>query len=539
MTAFTYPWRFDSRRSAVHATGGMVATSHPLAAQAGVHVLQHGGTAADAAVTTAAVLGVVEPNMTGIGGDAFFLAQFDGDYAGYNGSGGAPAAADLETYRERSDATEDGAPAVPETGGLPVTVPGALDAWQALLNRYGDWTLADCLDHAIPYARDGFPVSEYVAHQWAQAVPKLRAAGSGADAFLPDGAPGPGDRFANPALADTYETLAAEGISSFYGGDVGGRVVETVREAGGLLTRDDLAAHAGEWTDPVSTTYRGMEVLEHPPNGQGAVALEALNVAEQFDLGADLTDPERLHRLIEAVKLGFADGHAYVSDPDRVDVPVDAMTAKDYAADRAGEVGDRAGTYPPRARAWSEDTVYLTAVDGDGNAVSFINSIFANFGSGLAAGGFALQNRGRSFSLDPEHANVIEPGKRPYHTIIPAMLREDGEFRASWGVMGGPMQPQGHLQVAAAMVDADLNPQAALDAPRFRYLDGRRVALETSRLPEATVDALRDRGHEVLDEDAYFESGGHWGGGQVIYRCPDGTLVGGSDPRKDGQAVGF
>ena len=543
---FTYPWQFGSRRSAVMATNGMVATSQPLAARSGLGILEEGGTAADAAVATAAVLNVVEPHMTGIGGDAFALTHFDGTVGALNGSGGAPAAADLEDYRERTDAeTVDGDPAMPADGGLPVTVPGALDAWDRLLDRYGNFGLADVLQPAIRYAREGFPVTEVVARLWAAEVDRLRRFDGSAETFLPTGeAPAPGDRFRNPAFADTLELIAEEGAGVLYGGEVGEAVVEAIRTAGGKLALADLEDHAGEWTEPISTTYRGVEVLEHPPNGQGIVALEALNLAERFDLDPDPTDPERLHRLVEATKLAFADGYEHVADPSMVDVPAETMLDDSYAAERAAEIGAEAGTYqpaaasrPPGARE-GDDTVYLSVVDGDGNAVSFINSLYMGFGSAVTARGFALQNRGHSFSLDPDHANALAPGKRPFHTIIPAMLREDGEFRASWGVMGGSMQPQGHLQVVAAMVDSGYNPQAALDAPRYRWLDGNRVALETGRLPEATVEDLRRRGHEVVAEDEYRAQGGHWGGGQVIYRGEDGTLVGGSDPRKDGLAIG-
>lgn len=544
---FEYPWRFSSRRSAVMATNGMVATSHPLAARAGLRMLEDGGTAADAAVATAAVLNVVEPHMTGIGGDMFALTHFDGAVEALNGSGGAPAAADLDDYRERTDAeTEAGDPAMPADGGLPVTVPGALDGWARLLDRHGNFELGEVLQPATGYAREGYPVTEVVAGIWAHAADRVRRFDASAETFLPGGeAPDPGDRFRNPTFADTLELVAEEGPDVLYGGEVGEDVVDAVREAGGTLALSDLVEHEGEWTEPISTTYRGVEVLEHPPNGQGIVALEALNVAEQFDLPADPQEPERLHHLLEATKLAFADGHEYVSDPATVDVPVETMTSKAYAEERAAEVGPEASTYPPAAAGRppgtreGDDTVYLTAVDGDGNAVSFINSIYMPFGSAVSARGFALQNRGHSFSLDPDHANALAPGKRPFHTIIPAMLREDGEFRASWGVMGGSMQPQGHLQVAAAMVDSGYNPQAALDAPRFRWLEGNRTAFETGRLPEATVADLRRRGHDVVPEDVYLDTGGHFGGGQFIYRTEDGRLIGGSDPRKDGAAVGF
>ena len=536
---FRYPWTFDGRRSATMATDGMVATSQPLAAQAGLGVLAEGGNAADAAIATAAVLNVVEPHMTGIGGDAFALTHFDGEFSALNGSGAAPAEADLEAYRERTTAeTPDGDPTMPADGGIPVTVPGALDAWQRLLDRYGTRQLGELLQPAIRYAREGFAVTETVASQWQRRAARLEQFERSAATFLPDGEPPTiGQRFRNPDFADTLGRIAKEGIEVFYGGEIGGAVVDTVRSNGGTLSMADLEAHEGEWTDPISTTYRGVEILEHPPNGQGAIALEALNIAEQFDLDEDPRDPDRLHRLIEATKLGFVDGYRYLSDPDVVDIPLDRMLSKDYASDRAGEIGGGAATYEPKAG--GDDTVYLTVVDGDGNAVSFINSLYMGFGSALTAKGFAIQNRGHSFSLDPGHANALEPGKRPFHTIIPAMLREDGAFRASWGVMGGSMQPQGHLQVMAALVDSGLNPQAALDTPRFRWLEGRRVAIESNRLPAATVDDLSDRGHELELEPGYLEDGGHFGGGQFIYRDDDGILIGGSDPRRDGQAVGL
>ncbi|MFB6361372.1 MAG: gamma-glutamyltransferase [Halobacteriales archaeon] len=537
---FSYPWRFEGRRSAAMGTGGMVATSQPLAARAGLRALEDGGTAADAAVTAAAVLNVVEPHMTGIGGDMFALVHRDGDIIGLNGSGGAPAAADPETYSERTNETdESGSPTVPASGGLPITVPGALDGWKRLLGRFGAFDLAEALQPAIRYARDGFPVTELVARQWARSADRLREHEAAAETFLPDGsAPNPGDRFANPAFADTLEALAAEGSGLFYGGRLGEAVVEAAQAAGGSLTLTDLESHAGEWTEPIATSYHGVEVLEHPPNGQGTVALEALNIAETFDLGPDPTDPDRLHRLIEAIKLAFADGYAHITDPDFEDIPLSRMLGEAYARDRAGEIGPEAATYATKAGK-GHDTAYLTVVDGDGMAVSFINSLYMSFGSGVATEGFALQNRGHSFSLDPDHANVLAPGKRPFHTIIPAMLRMDGEFRASWGVMGGSMQPQGHLQVIAALVDSRLNPQAALDAPRFRWLDRQRVALETGRLPASTVETLRERGHEVIAEPAFTDRGGHFGGGQFIYREPDGRLIGGSDPRRDGLAIGY
>jgi gamma-glutamyltranspeptidase / glutathione hydrolase len=537
---FTYPWGFNSRRSAPMATNGMVATSHPLAARTGVSILEKGGTAADAAVATAAVLNVVEPHMTGIGGDMFALTQFDERYEALNGSGRAPEEADIETYRDRTNSVgDDGEPAMPEDGGMPVTTPGALDGWKTLVDRYGTFELAELLAPAAEYAREGFPVTEYISRQWSNSADRIEQFEASAETFLTNGeAPTPGQRFSNPAFAESLETIAEEGIDSLYGGEIGEAIVETVRDHGGTLSLSDLEAHESEWTEPISTEYEGVEVLEHPPNGQGIVALEALNIAEEFDLAADVGNEERLHTLIEAIKIAFADGHAHVTDPEFSEIPTETMLSKGYAAERATEIGPEAGEYGARAGEHA-NTVYLTAVDGDGNAVSFINSVYMGFGSALTAGGFALQNRGHSFSLDPGHANALEAGKRPFHTIIPAMLREEGEFRASWGVMGGSMQPQGHLQVVANLVDSGLNPQTALDAPRFRFMEGKRVALETNRLTKETVSGLLDRGHDLIDEDTFLGEGGHFGGGQFVYREPDGTLIGGSDPRRDGQAIGF
>jgi gamma-glutamyltranspeptidase/glutathione hydrolase len=536
---FDYPWQFTGRRSAVMAPNGMVATSHPLASRTGTQILENGGTAADAAVATAAVLNVVEPHMTGIGGDMFALTQFDGEYRALNGSGRAPAAADLETYRERTDAEKAGEPVMPTEGGLPVTVPGALDGWVTLLEKYGNFDLADVLRPAIGYAEGGVPVSEYVSRQWAHATERIAEFDASSKTFL-DGTrpPAPGERFANPTFAETLERLARDGPESFYGGEIGEAIVEAVRDHGGALSLSDLESHKSTWEEPISTEYGGIEVLEHPPNGQGIIALEALNLAEELGIDPDPENEARLHRLIEATKLAFADGYHHVSDPAHIEIPTETMLSPEYASERAGEIGEQARTYDARADEHA-NTVYLSVVDPDGNAVSFINSIYMSFGSGLTAGGFALQNRGHSFRLDTDHANAIAPEKRPFHTIIPAMLREDGEFRASWGVMGGSMQPQGHLQVVANMVDSGLNPQAALDAPRFRWLDRNRVALETERIPDEVVEGLCERGHEIVEEDGFFADGGHWGGGQFIYRTDEGTLIGGSDPRRDGQAIGF
>lgn len=539
-SAFEYPWQFISRRSAVMARNGMVATSHPLAAQTGVRILLKGGNAADAAVAVAAELSFVEPHMTTIGGDMIALTHFDGEYKALNGSGFAPKAADIETYRERSDESEDGEPIVPSEGGLSVTVPGAVDGLYRLAERYGTLEFAELLGPAIDHARQGVPVTEYIASQWESAAPRVSEFDALAETFLIDGeSPPPEYVFDNPDLADSLERIAEEGIETFYGGELGEEIVETVQEHGGFLELSDLEEYESEWRDPISTEYRGIEVLEHPPNTIGVVALEALNVLENFDLPEEPTDPERLHRMIEAVKIGFADAEEHLADPDAEQIPLETKLSSEYASERAEEIGSEVGEYEARAGEAS-DTVYLTVVDGDGNAVSLMKSGYQPFASGLVVGGFTLQNHASEFNLDPDDVNALEPGKRPFHTLIPAMLAEDGEFRASFGVMGGSIMPQGQLQVVSNLIDSGLNPQAALDVPRFRYEKGQTVALETTRIPDEVVEELRERGHDVLTEEEYFvPDSDHFGGGQLIYRTEDGTLIGGSEPRRDGLSIGF
>jgi gamma-glutamyltranspeptidase/glutathione hydrolase len=538
--SFEYPWQFIGRRSAVMTNGGMVATSHPLAAQTGLQVLREGGNAVDAAVATAVSLNLVEPHMTSIGGDMTALVHFDGEFTGLNASGHAPEGAVVGTYRELTNESEDGDPVVPTEGALSVTVPGALDGLYRLTERYGSREFGELLEPTIDRARRGVPVSEYVAAQWETAAPRVERFDSFRETFLVDGeSPPPESVFENPAFADSLERIAREGIETFYGGELGEEIVETVQEHGGLLELPDLEAHESEWVDPIGATYEGMELLELPPNTVGPVALEALNIVENFDLSKEPTDPERFHRLIEAVKIAYTDAHAHLGDPETEQVPLETKLSSTYASDRADEIGHEVGDHEPRAGR-EADTVYLTVVDGDGNAVSLLKSGYKPFGSGLVVGGFTLQNHAASFDLEPDHPNAIEPGKRPFHTLIPAMLCEDGEFRASFGVMGGRMMPQGHLQLVTALLDSGLNPQAAIDVPRFRFVEGHEVALETSRLPDETVEELRERGHEVLAEGEYFvPDSDHFGGAQFVWRNEDGTLIGGSEPRRDGQAIGF
>lgn len=528
---------FHSRRSVVMADRGMVATSQPLAAQAGLRVLQEGGNAVDAAVATAAVLNVVEPMSTGIGGDAFALVYLarEGQVRALNASGRAPAAA----TREQLVALCEGR--LPEIGALTVTVPGTVDGWATLLEEHGTCSLADLLAPAIHYAEQGFPVSEIIAQGWAQSSDKLRRDPGAAATYLIDGrAPRRGQVFRQPDLGRTLREIAAGGREAFYRGPLAERMAAYVQEKGGLLTADDLAGHTSTWETPIEVEYRGHRLLECPPNGQGLIALQALGILAGYDLpslrwGFDDT----LHLQIEALKLAFADCRRYVADPAHVPVPVEGLLSSSYLAGRRELIDLRqAGAgYPPGLPGAHADTVYLTVVDAQRNAVSFINSLYHGFGSGLTAPGTGvmLQNRGALFCLDPDHPNCAAPGKRPYHTIIPALLFRGEQLVLSFGVMGGFMQPQGHVQVLCNLLDFGMDVQQALDAPRFRVLEGSAVAFEAGLSHMARL-GLEKRGHAVKTN----AHPGTMGGGQIIRIDPEtGVLHGGSDPRKDGCAVGY
>jgi gamma-glutamyltranspeptidase/glutathione hydrolase len=528
-----------SARSMVLARRGMVCTSQPLASFAGAEMLRAGGNAVDAAVCAAAVLGVVEPFMTGIGGDCFMLIWRAADQRlyGLNGSGRAPRAATQAAITER------GHTAMPMHGMLPVTVPGAVDAWCEALARFGSRTLAQVLAPAIDYAEHGFPVSEIIAFQWGYAAGLLQQP-EALRTFTIDGrAPRLGEIVRLPGLARSLDALAAGGRDVVYRGEIAAAIAACSRAYGGLLDAEDLAAHTSTWVEPIGTDYRGLRVCELPPNGQGLAALLALNILECFDLGP-LAEPraDAVHLQIEAVKLAYADRNRYIADPEQAAVPVGWLLSKDYAQGRAALI------HPERARKaaapgvlpLSSDTIYLTTADAAGNVVSLINSLFFAFGSAMVAGdtGIALQNRGYGFSLDPAHPNCIAPTKRPFHTIIPAMLLREGRPVVSFGVMGGDMQAQGHVQVVSALVDAGCNIQEAIDHPRFNYLGTDRVALER-RLHQSVGAELARRGHVVEDEMAAMLHGG-FGGAQGIAIDPaTGAFWGGSDPRKDGCAVGF
>ena len=521
-------------RSPVLARNGMVATSQPLASAAGLRVLRDGGNAVDAAVAAAAVLNVVEPMMCGIGGDLFALyyEAATGDLHGLNATGRAGSRASAEELRGR------GLERMPGSGPLAVTVPGALDGWEELVSRFGTRPLGGLLAPAIAYAEDGFPVSEIIAAQWKSAEAKLRRHPAAAANYLVDGerAPAHGEVFRSPDLARTFRRIAEEGPEVFYRGEIADRIHDFLEAEGGFVTREDLAAHDSEWVEPISATFRGVEVFQVPPNSQGFVALEMLNLLEGFDLAAlGHNSAAYLHRLIEAKKLAFADRDAYLADPEHMRAPLETLLSKEYAEARRGEIsGDRAAREVAPGLTDDGDTIYLTVVDEDRNAISLIYSLFGSFGSGLVVPGtgIALQNRGTGYSLEPGHPNELAPGKRALHTNMPGMAFRDGRPWITYGVMGGDMQPQGHTQVLLNRIEFGMHVQKAGEMPRFRHgADG--VGLE-SGIGSDTRQALLRMGHGVKTRF------GAYGGYQAIeIDWENGVLLGGSDPRKDGAAVGY
>jgi gamma-glutamyltranspeptidase / glutathione hydrolase len=535
-------------RSPVLARNGVIATSQPLASAAGLQVMQEGGNAIDAAVTAAAVLAVVEPTMTGIGGDVFAIV-YDAktkQLRGLNSSGRAGTKADADMLVAKGNKT------MPGRGPYPVTVPGALAGWVELLEKHGTISLERALAPAIRYARDGYPVSEIIAEQWQAAEKKLSQDPAAAAVFLPNGhAPKPGDVFRNPDLARTLEQVARGGRDVFYKGAIANAIADDMQARGGFITAADLAAHKADWVEPIGTNYRGYDVYEMPPNTQGFVALEMLNLLEGYDIRSlGHNTAEYLHLLVEAKRIGFADRAAYLADPDHVPPHVlKAMISKDYAAKRRKEIDllKAAAEYKPGTFASGTaspdaffdgrdlgDTVYLAAADGKGNAISFINSLFDTFGAGIVVPGtgIALHNRGAGFTLEQGHPNRLAPGKRPFHTLVPAFLMKDGKPLMPFGVMGGDNQAQAHVQVVVNMVDFGMNVQDAGDAARVRH-GGDGIAAE-SGIVEAVRAALVKRGHKVRD------GRGAMGGYQAVFIDPKtGVLMGGSDPRKDGLAIGW
>lgn len=533
---------FASHRSPVFGRGGMVATSQPLAGAAGLQILAGGGTAADAAVAIAAALNVTEPTSTGIGGDMFaqYFEARTQQITALNGSGRSPAALSLERLK-REGLTE-----LPPFHAYTVTVPGACAGWCDLLARHGRKSLAEVLAPAIRLAEEGFPVAPITAHFWGRAAERqLKTAINGSEMTLEGRGPRAGELFRNPGLARTLARVAEGGKKAFYEGEIAAAVVAVLEQAGGCMTLEDLAAHESTWQPPINVSYRGYRLHECPPNGQGLAALLALNLLEGFDLaGLGPLSAQRLHLEIEALRLAFADARWYVSDPDFSDLPLSELLSKAYADERRRLIDPQRATLDQKqgAPVASSDTVYFSVVDKFGNACSFINSNYMGFGTGIVphGWGFSLQNRGHNFSVEPGHPNMLAPRKRPYHTIIPAMAtrESDGSLYACFGVMGGFMQPQGHVQVFTRLVDNGLDPQSALDAPRFCIADGTAgggVGLEEGIPDDALADLVR-RGHPVERVTGWERA--LFGRGQVILRDPgSGVLAGGSDPRADGCAL--
>ena len=525
-------------RSPVHAAGGMAATSHPLATAAAIDVLRSGGNAMDAAVAASAVQGVVEPQSTGIGGDCFVLyAPQDGDggsgdIIAYNGSGRAPGKATLDWF------TDHGVTEITEHSPHAVTVPGAVDAWCRLLDDHGTRSIAEVLQYAIHYAREGYPVHDRIAVDWKRCEEVLGQDPSAKRIYLPGGeSPKAGSLHRMTELAGTLEVIAAEGRHGFYRGAVAEDIVGHLQGQGGAHTLDDFINAQGEYVTPIKTVYRGHEVYQCPPNGQGVIALLMLNILD--DLGPDKLDPlspERLHLLIEAGRLAYAERDALIGDPAQVDVPVDELLSDGHAAQLRDKIDhDKATVGLPPENPPGADTVYLCVVDKDRNAVSFINSLFQTFGSGLVApkSGVVLQNRGISFNLDPSHPNCVQPGKRPMHTIIPGMLVKDGRAVMPFGVMGGHYQAFGHAYFLTNLFEHGMDLQEAIDLPRlFPSLSGP-VEVE-SGIPGDVVQALQDMGHKTAAPAKPI------GGTQAIrIDWDEGVLTGASEPRKDGCALGY
>ena len=534
-------------RSEVIARHGMAATSHPLVTQIALDILKKGGTAVDAAIAANAALGLMEPTGNGIGGDLFAIvwdAKTRKLY-GLNASGRSPKSLTLEYFKKH------GYKKIPSHGPLPVTVPGCVDGWFELHRKFGRLPMTDILEPAIRYAREGFPVTELIAYYWQRSVPILRKYPNFEKIFTINGrAPRKGEIFRNPYLANTLEKIARGGRDVFYKGEIARTIADYMKRNGGFLSYEDLAAHKSEWVEPVSTNYRGYDVWELPPNGQGIAALQMLNILEGYDIASmGFGSADYLHVLIEAKKLAFEDRAKFYADPAFNDIPVQWLISKEYAAERRKLINmKRAGrSYPPGNPALHDgDTIYLTVADAEGNMVSLIQSNFRGMGSGMTPDdlGFILQDRGELFNLEEGHFNTYAPGKRPFHTIIPAFVTKDGKPFLSFGVMGGDMQPQGHVQILVNIIDFGMNLQEAGDAPRIRHAgssqptggkmtDGGVVYME-SGFDYEVIRELRRRGHRIA-----WSIGGYGGYQAIMFDAKNGVYIGASESRKDGQAAGY
>ena len=525
--------RYPSQRFPIYARNGMVNCSSPMASAAGLEILRRGGNAMDAAIAAAASLTVAEPTANGLGSDAFALIWCEKDRTlyGLNASGPAPQLISIDQVLAGGTNQDR----MPRLGWTPVTVPGAVAAWTEITGRFGRKSLRDNLAPAIAYAREGYPCAPNLAESWRDASIHYRKVmlepcfDAWFKTFTPEGhSPEAGDLIRLPDHADTLEAIAESDGSAFYTGEIARRIDAESRKYGGYLRYEDLAAYRPEWVTPVSVNYRGYQVCEIPPNGQGIAALIALNILKEFSF-SEKDSAETCHRQIEAMKIAFADTFACVTDPRCMTADYRTLLSPEYGQRRASEIGDtaliRTTSLPPRS-----GTVYLCTADGEGNMVSYIQSNYMGFGSGIVVDGtgIALQNRGADFSLNPQDANCLAPGKRSYHTIIPGFLMKDGGPVGPFGVMGGYMQPQGHLQVVMNYVDFHLDPQQALDAPRWQWMRDNTVTVE-SRFSPSLAQALRRKNHQIrTDLDT-----GSFGRGQMIVRLPNGVLVGGTESRTD------
>ena len=541
--------KYPSRRSVVYGKNGMVCTSQALAAQAGLDVLKRGGNAVDAAIATAICLTVLEPPSNGIGSDLFALVWHKGKLYGLNGSGPAPMALTREKVleqlraenRAQDDYTDSGeildlsASDMPERGWEPVTVPGAPASWKALHERFGAAEFASLFEAAIRYAEEGYPLQPVCSKLWKKNVAKVLGLKNEKkylpmlETFFNNKELDPGSVMKLPEMGKTLRSLAESNCDSFYTGDIAREIIRFSRETGGYLTEADLKNYKPEWVEPISLNYRGYDVCEIPPNGHGLVVLMTLNILRQLSY-REKENPETVHKQLEAMKIGFTDGKMYIADPRYMKASVDYFLSEEYGKKRAGEIGAEA-ILPRPVDLNCGGTVYLCTADSEGNMVSLIQSHFNNFGSKLSVPGtgILLNNRGKNFSLDPEHDNCLAPGKKPYHTIIPGFLMKDGEPVGPFGVMGAFMQPQGQVQVVNNLADFGLNPQEALDAPRWQWTGGKTVEVEAS-FDKSIVEDLKQRGHDVKVMEEFTS----FGRGQIIVRQPDGVYAAATEPRADG-----
>lgn len=527
---------YPSQRQTIFAKNGMVATSQPLAAQAGLDILKKGGNAIDAAIATAAALTVLEPTSNGIGGDAFALVWTNGSLYGLNASGPAPASLSIEAMKAK------GYSQMPAHGTAPITVPGAPSAWTKLSKRFGRLPFREVIAPAIAFAEEGYPLTPILGKYWSLAYEKYKTVLTGDEfeawfkTFAPDNrAPKIGEVWRSQDHAATLKEIAETNGESFYRGRLAEEMTAFIQKHGGYLSKEDLAAYEAEWVDPISVHYKGYDIWEIPPNGQGIVALLGLNIIKSIPIN-EKESADTYHKQIEAMKLAFTDGKAYVTDPKAMEMTTEELLSESYGEKRRLEIGDHAIEPQPYKPARG-GTVYLAAADGEGNMVSFIQSNYMGFGSGIVipGTGIAMQNRGHDFSLDETHPNALKPGKKTYHTIIPGFMTKNNQAVGPFGVMGGYMQPQGHMQVVMNTIDFRLHPQAALDAPRWQWIEGKKILVEP-QFPSHLAQALARKGHQIqITVDT-----GQFGRGQIIWRDAEtGVLTGGTEPRADGSIAAW